>query len=372
MIERARAAGKRVLVDPKGEDWARYRGATLITPNRSEFRQVVGRWRDEAEMTRKAQALRAELDIDALLVTRSEEGMSLYTARSARSTFRRSRARGVRRLRRRRHGDRDARRADRRRRGAAGRGAHRQPGGRRRRRQARHRGRARPTSWTDSGRALSTWPRPGPSTAAPSAAARRPKWQGQCPHCGAWNTLVETIADAAAPTRFQSVAGKARRRAPRSAASTPPKTPRFPTGIEEFDRVLGGGLVPGGVVLLGGDPGHRQVDAAAAGDGRDRRARRRRSTSPARNRSSRSRCARSGSGLVNAPVSLLAEIQLEAIIATIGAEAARGRGHRLDPDRLHRGADLGARQRRAGARMRGAAHAARQAARHRRASSSAT
>ena len=54
MIERARAAGKPVLVDPKGEDYTRYRGATLLTPNRSEFRQVVGRWKDEAEMTAKA------------------------------------------------------------------------------------------------------------------------------------------------------------------------------------------------------------------------------------------------------------------------------------------------------------------------------
>jgi D-glycero-beta-D-manno-heptose-7-phosphate kinase len=83
MIERARAADKRVLVDPKGEDWLRYRGATVITPNRREFRQVVGRWHDEAEMTAKAQALRAKLEIDVLLVTRSEEGMSLYTADGA-------------------------------------------------------------------------------------------------------------------------------------------------------------------------------------------------------------------------------------------------------------------------------------------------
>jgi rfaE bifunctional protein kinase chain/domain len=83
MIERARAAGKRVLVDPKGEDWARYRGATIVTPNRSEFRQVAGRWRDEAELTGKAQSLRGELDLDALLITRSEEGMSLYTAGGA-------------------------------------------------------------------------------------------------------------------------------------------------------------------------------------------------------------------------------------------------------------------------------------------------
>lgn len=83
MIERARVAGKRVLVDPKGEDWARYRGATLLTPNRSEFRQMAGRWKDEHEMAVKAQALRNELDLDALLVTRSEEGMSLFTAEGA-------------------------------------------------------------------------------------------------------------------------------------------------------------------------------------------------------------------------------------------------------------------------------------------------
>jgi rfaE bifunctional protein kinase chain/domain len=80
MIERARGAGKRVLVDPKGEDWTRYRGATLLTPNRSEFRQVAGGWRDENDMTQRAQALRAQLDLEALLVTRSEEGMSLYAA----------------------------------------------------------------------------------------------------------------------------------------------------------------------------------------------------------------------------------------------------------------------------------------------------
>ncbi len=83
MIERARAAGKQVLVDPKGEDWAKYRGATIITPNRAEFRQVVGRWRDDADLTAKAARLRADLDLAALLVTRSEEGMSLFTADGA-------------------------------------------------------------------------------------------------------------------------------------------------------------------------------------------------------------------------------------------------------------------------------------------------
>ncbi len=80
MIERARGAGKPVLVDPKGEDYARYRGATLITPNRSEFREVVGRWKDDAEMAAKAEGLRRELALEAVLVTRAEEGMSLYSA----------------------------------------------------------------------------------------------------------------------------------------------------------------------------------------------------------------------------------------------------------------------------------------------------
>ena len=79
MIERARAAGKAVLVDPKGEDYARYQGATILTPNRSEFRQVVGRWTNEAELAAKAEALRRKLGLDALLVTRAEEGMSLFS-----------------------------------------------------------------------------------------------------------------------------------------------------------------------------------------------------------------------------------------------------------------------------------------------------
>jgi rfaE bifunctional protein kinase chain/domain len=78
MIKLARAAGKPVLVDPKGDDYARYRGATLLTPNRSEFRQVAGNWQNEAELNVKAEKLRVELGLDALLVTRSEEGMSLY------------------------------------------------------------------------------------------------------------------------------------------------------------------------------------------------------------------------------------------------------------------------------------------------------
>jgi len=80
MIRLAKAAGKPVLVDPKGDDYAKYAGATVITPNRSELRQVVGEWSSEEELTRKAEALRQQLGLDALLVTRSEEGMTLFRA----------------------------------------------------------------------------------------------------------------------------------------------------------------------------------------------------------------------------------------------------------------------------------------------------
>ena len=68
-----------MLVDPKGDEWERYRGATVITPNLGEFRQVAGRARDEADLTRRAQALRRDLALDAVLLTRSEEGMSLFS-----------------------------------------------------------------------------------------------------------------------------------------------------------------------------------------------------------------------------------------------------------------------------------------------------
>ncbi|HSO06440.1 MAG TPA: DNA repair protein RadA [Pelomicrobium sp.] len=78
------------------------------------------------------------------------------------------------------------------------------------------------------------------------------KWQGQCPHCQAWNTLVETVAEKA-PTRFAPIAGDAGIQ--RLGDVSAEDQPRIETGIAEFDRVLGGGLVRGGVVLLGGDPG---------------------------------------------------------------------------------------------------------------------
>ncbi|MCX4162105.1 MULTISPECIES: DNA repair protein RadA [Paraburkholderia] len=80
-----------------------------------------------------------------------------------------------------------------------------------------------------------------------------PKWQGQCPACGAWNTLVEGVAEQASTHRFQSLAKNAP--VQRLADIQASDVPRFSTGVGEFDRVLGGGLVPGGVVLIGGDPG---------------------------------------------------------------------------------------------------------------------
>jgi rfaE bifunctional protein kinase chain/domain len=83
MIKSARRAAKRVLVDPKGEDYSRYRGASIITPNLAELREVIGRWSDEKDLRRRAQQLIARLKLEALLLTRGAEGMTLFKARSA-------------------------------------------------------------------------------------------------------------------------------------------------------------------------------------------------------------------------------------------------------------------------------------------------
>ena len=145
-----------------------------------------------------------------------------------------------------------------------------------------------------------------------------PKWQGQCPHCGAWNTLVETIA-APTPFRFESVSGM--RSTVTSLASVEAKaTSRIPTGLDEFDRVLGGGLVPGGVILLGGDPGIGkstlllQAGAALGALHRTLYVTGEESAEQIALRAQRL-------GLVNAPIELLAEVQLEAIVAAINATA---------------------------------------------------
>jgi D-glycero-beta-D-manno-heptose-7-phosphate kinase len=80
MIEMARAAGKPVLVDPKGDDYSRYAGATVITPNRAELAQVIGSWKTEAQLEERSQRLRESHRLDGVVLTRSEEGMSLFDA----------------------------------------------------------------------------------------------------------------------------------------------------------------------------------------------------------------------------------------------------------------------------------------------------
>jgi len=83
MVASARLSGLPVLIDPKGSDYSRYAGATVMTPNRAELQQVIGHWRDENHLLEMAQQLREQLRLDALLLTRSEEGMSLFDADGA-------------------------------------------------------------------------------------------------------------------------------------------------------------------------------------------------------------------------------------------------------------------------------------------------
>jgi len=84
MIREARKAGKLVLVDPKGDDYARYRGASVLTPNLAELRVVVGTWKNEKDLAERAQALREKLKLDALLLTRGEDGMVLFSRKVVR------------------------------------------------------------------------------------------------------------------------------------------------------------------------------------------------------------------------------------------------------------------------------------------------
>lgn len=83
MIQSAKACHVPILVDPKGSDYSKYKDASVITPNRNELTEVVGEWSSEEELAQKSQQLREQLNLDAVLVTRSEEGMSLFDAQGA-------------------------------------------------------------------------------------------------------------------------------------------------------------------------------------------------------------------------------------------------------------------------------------------------
>lgn len=78
MISQCRMLNIPVLIDPKGNDYKKYKGATVITPNKNELRAVVGEWSDETDLRVKAQNLRTDLQLEKLLLTRSEEGMTLF------------------------------------------------------------------------------------------------------------------------------------------------------------------------------------------------------------------------------------------------------------------------------------------------------
>ena len=159
--------------------------------------------------------------------------------------------------------------------------------------------------------------RPKTAYACTECGGQTSKWQGQCPNCGEWNTLVEAIA-ATPSSRFQAVAGTTAEVRPLATVEARDNA-RTPTGIEEFDRVLGGGLVAGGVVLLGGDPGIGkstlllQAMAALGTSGRLGCAlyvTGEESVEQVALRAQRL-------GLVNAAVELLAEVQLQAIVGAI-------------------------------------------------------
>jgi DNA repair protein RadA/Sms len=143
-----------------------------------------------------------------------------------------------------------------------------------------------------------------------------PKWQGQCPACNAWNTLVETIAETPSASRFASLAQTAGLQ--KLAEVEAAEVPRHPTGIVEFDRVLGGGLVPGGVVLIGGDPGIGKstllLQTLCHIGGRQRVVYVSGEESPQQIAMRARRL-----GLDASPVELLAEINLEKIVATLQA-----------------------------------------------------
>jgi DNA repair protein RadA/Sms len=146
-----------------------------------------------------------------------------------------------------------------------------------------------------------------------------PRWLGKCPHCEAWNTLIESVAENAAPAknRFASLAKTAAVAALADIEAS--EVDRTGTGIDELDRVLGGGIVEGGVVLIGGDPGiGKSTLLLQALDGMQRSGV---STLYVTGEESGAQVALRSRrlGLVQSQVKVLAEIQLEKILATLAA-----------------------------------------------------
>ncbi|WJF89227.1 DNA repair protein RadA [Paraburkholderia bonniea] len=152
--------------------------------------------------------------------------------------------------------------------------------------------------------------------------AQAPKWQGQCAACEAWNTLVEGVAESPVAHRFQSLAKTAA--VQRLADIEASDVPRFSTGVSEFDRVLGGGLVAGGVVLIGGDPGIGKSTLLLQALGEIAHERRTLyisgEESAAQIALRAQRLSLLDPGSKASELKLLAEIQLEKIQATIAAE----------------------------------------------------
>ena len=147
-----------------------------------------------------------------------------------------------------------------------------------------------------------------------------PKWLGKCPACGAWNTLVESVAESAAKPRYAAGRGLLPAEAVATLAEIDATdAERQPTGIEEFDRALGGGIVAGGVVLIGGDPGiGKSTLLLQALDALARTMKVLYVTGEESGAQVALRSRRLGLGA--SPVRVLAEIQLEKILATLEVE----------------------------------------------------
>jgi DNA repair protein RadA/Sms len=191
------------------------------------------------------------------------------------------------------------------------------------------------------------------------------KWLGKCPACGAWNTLVESVAEPAALLPKNRFAALAKTAAVATLADIEAsEVARTPTGHDELDRVLGGGIVEGGVVLIGGDPGiGKSTLLLQALDSLQRSGQK---TLYVTGEESGAQVALRARrlGLDGSQVQVLAEIQLEKILAHAGRGETRHRCDRLDPDGVFRPADLRAGFGGAGARMRRAPDPRGQGQRH--------